>query len=205
MQTRIKLALAALTAALALGAILGSASASKIALSERAWRATFSRFVFSAISKEVACPVTLEGSFHEKTITKTFGSQIGYITRTNTNLFNCTGGDFILLEETLPWNITYDSFTGTLPQIGFVIMRFVNFAVRVSEFAGLLCLYRTSAGEPIKARLGRLSTGTANVGFLTEGRIRPVTFGCPEAAHVSSSSPITRAGETAVISITLVQ
>jgi hypothetical protein len=100
----------------------------------------------------VACPVTIEGSYHSATIRKVRGALIGVITRAVINGNNppCEGGRATILQETLPWHITYDEFMGMLPNIN----RFssdvrgiaVRFAVVILGFSNI-CLYKDQ-GRP---------------------------------------------------------
>ena len=57
----------------------------------------------------------VSGSFHARTITKTVGSLIGYITEASST--NCSFGSATLNRASLPWHLRYRSFSGTLPNI----------------------------------------------------------------------------------------
>jgi len=95
----------------------------------------------------VRCPVTLEGSFHSKTTSKVAGQLVGYISRVTVGNASCTSGHSTALTETLPWHITYEGFTGTLPRITEIHILLVGAAFRF-ELLGSFCLARTTTTEP---------------------------------------------------------
>src|SRR5262249_13708185 len=65
----------------------------------------------------VRCPVSLEGSFASKTISKVSGALIARIGLVQVNTAACLGGTMRARSETLPWHIQYNSFSGTLPRL----------------------------------------------------------------------------------------
>jgi len=85
--------------------------------------------------------MTLAGTFHSNTISKTMNSLIGYIT--SASLGTCSGGRATILRETLPWHIVYSGFTGTLPNIRSVNMDIIGLSMAV-ETEGVACLLRTT-------------------------------------------------------------
>ena len=143
--------LAGVVAALALGAATGTASANRLSISSQSFRlnwapATIAGQSGSGISVE--CNLTFEGSFQRTTTEKTVGQPLGDITRPT--LGTCTGGSATLLSETLPWHITYEAFTGTLPNITGVVARFIGVSIGITD-SGLPCLLRTEAEHPVSA------------------------------------------------------
>ena len=116
MHTRSKLLLAALTSALLLAALVSSASANRLSQSEASFRVTYSPLSFvPSFGSSMRCPVTLEGTYHSRTIAKTAGALIGYVNRVV--IGTCESGVMRANTETLPWHVQYSSFTGTLPTI----------------------------------------------------------------------------------------
>ncbi len=138
MRTRSKLALAGLAAALLLSMAVTNASARNLRVDEQGFRVTWTslEFVNPGLGIRILCPVTLEGSFHSATIAKVIGSLIGYITRAIVKNESCTGGNATVLTATLPWHVTYEGFTGTLPSITALRVLLVRpaFRLRVSFF-----------------------------------------------------------------------
>jgi hypothetical protein len=131
MQTRSKLFLAGLAASLLMGLAVGSAGAGRISTSNTRFRVTWAAVQFGSFESEVqvSCPLTLEGSFHSATVRKTRGALIGAVTRAVVNGSEppCTGGRATMLQESLPWHLTWESFRGTLPrieEITFLIRRY---------------------------------------------------------------------------------
>ena len=161
-----KLLLAVVGATVLLGSLVASASATRLSNSSSTLRATFPTSEFVGAFGTTRCALTLEGSLHSRTITKTAGLLMGYITRAT--LGTCTAGSATVLTETLPWHVQYASFTGTLPNgILTLVTNVVGSAFRVRETGGITCLVRSSAGEP--------SRGTYNVG--AGGLLSSVTLG----------------------------
>jgi hypothetical protein len=133
-------------AALLLALAVGSASATRLSINEPNIRLVWSSLEFrnSMIERVVRCQVTLEGSFHSKTILKIREALIGHLTRAN--IAACAGGDASVLTETLPWHITYESFAGTLPTITRLSILIVGagFRIRYGTVEGSnICLART--------------------------------------------------------------
>jgi hypothetical protein len=168
-----KLVLATVGATVLLGSLVSaSASARSFSVDNQSIRAAFSnvRFV-EPRGVAVDCHVTLEGSLHSRTIAKTLGTLIGYITRAT--LGPCETGASTILTETLPWNIRYSGFEGILPEIRSVILHVVNasFKVRFPP-TGPTCLARSEANEPVIGRLHFDAAPSNHVRLGFEGRIR---------------------------------
>ncbi|HKG39685.1 MAG TPA: hypothetical protein VKB25_11895 [Conexibacter sp.] len=135
MRTSVKLILAALAASVLLSAAIGTASARSLSITNQNFRITWASLEFVSAST-VRCAVTLEGSFHTRTIAKVARSLIGYITRAIVNrpCIEGTGSAFNGVERyngttpanTLPWHVTYEGFTGTLPAIATVLVLLAN-------------------------------------------------------------------------------
>jgi hypothetical protein len=161
--------------------------------------------------------MTLEGSFHSRTMTKTAGALVGYITRATIKR-PCTGGTVwahngetneVLggtVSNTLPWHVRYNSFTGTLPNITAIAYELINVGYVVREGAfGVLCEY-ISNGEAA----GRLSLTWTEIlfGLIRRYRYsvtgkRSATGGCPNANIRGDGTP-TVLGSAAGISVTLI-
>ncbi|MGN6189504.1 MAG: hypothetical protein ACTHOE_11430 [Conexibacter sp.] len=99
---------------------VGVASGRNFSLSNQTFRATFAEFRVVGVEISVTCRVTLEGSFHSRTIAKVREALIGAITAA-TAAHPCAGGEAFFFNgverepNTLPWHLQYDSFEGTLP------------------------------------------------------------------------------------------
>jgi len=142
-----KLLWAAVGASVLLGALVTSASAGRISISSQRFRAGWSALNYSGGFGTIECEVSVEGSFHSRSITKTAGSLVGYITTATVN--RCARGGATVLRETLPWHVQYESFSGTLPNITSINTRAIgiSFMIREPTF-GVTCLARTSATNP---------------------------------------------------------
>jgi hypothetical protein len=161
-----KMAIALVSATIGLAVLVGGASAGRLSTSSQTARDGFSAVSFRGGFGVDACPVTVEGSFHSRTISKVGGTLMGYLTRIA--LGTCTQGSATVLTETLPWHTRYSSFTGSLPAISSVILRVVgvSFAIREPVF-GITCLARGTEAAPTIATFrrdagGTLTTSTVN-------------------------------------------
>src|SRR5215218_2044238 len=107
------------TLALACALVFASsltASAARLSYSSQTYRATFARVNFAGAGVgTIECAMTLEGSLHTRTITKTTGLLMGLMTRATVGV--CARGSATVNTATLPWHDTYGSFVGTLPNI----------------------------------------------------------------------------------------
>ena len=119
MRTHSKLVFAGLAATLLMAVAVTSASARNLSISNQNFRIVWTELIFSGGSASVTCPVTLEGTFHYRSIMKSPGALIGYVTRAISGSTQppCRGGTATVDSETLPWHVTYRSFAGALPAI----------------------------------------------------------------------------------------
>ena len=130
----------ALVAATLMLVAVSNASANRLSMSSRTFRITWASLEFenNINSNTVRCPVTLEGSYHSATFTKTTGALIGYITRASLNGPGCTGGRATVLTESLPWHLRYKSFSGTLPSISGIEEDVIGESFQI-ETGGVTC------------------------------------------------------------------
>lgn len=156
MNKALRLFLALFLIIQAFSTIVSSAFANRLSMSNRNIRATWERLNFKDAGHivDVSCDVTIEGSFHTSTITKTRGALIGYITRAPQPQ-NCEGGEATILQASLPWHIRYDSFTGALP--GFTGVRIQLVLASFNFNMGFTCLYRSTSGAPLFAIMNAIS------------------------------------------------
>lgn len=143
-----KLLLAVVSATVLLGALVTSASANHLEISSQTSRATWTRWNFRSGSGTFECEVVLSGSFHSRTIAKTAGSLIGYITEASVT--RCTRNGMTVNRESLPWHRTYKGFSGTLPNITGIEETIVGAEWRFREAAfGLTCTIRREKSSTI--------------------------------------------------------
>jgi hypothetical protein len=139
-----RLGLISLTAALLLAMAISAASARSLEVSNQNIRVTWSSLEYASSLVTIRCRVTLEGSFHTRTMAKVARSLVGAITRAPIDNTNCTNGQ--ASNQGLPWHMTFESFTGTLPNITGVqilIARFLLEIARPAELA-ITCTYGTA-------------------------------------------------------------
>jgi hypothetical protein len=226
MQQRVKITLLVLTAALALAAAVGNATARRLEVSEQRILVLFRALSFaSGGTTQIVCDLNIEGSFHSRTFSKVSGQLIGYITEAIVHR-PCIRGSMWVLNGTerlpdgtltrnaLPWHIRYDHFEGTLPVITIIDLQLVGFAFLV-EIGGLSCLYTSTAAKPM-VDLAMIEGGGLGhpVGQVTGLRRKeefpiPISAGqsflCPQALELKGTGQVGTQTEWRLIFVRLVQ
>jgi hypothetical protein len=150
MQKRSAAVIGACTVVIAFVMAVSVATARRLELSEQRYTVQLRELAFREVGSEAtlaACPVTLEGSFHSKTLSKVCGQLIGYITRATKG--TCQTGAVTILSATLPWHVRYESFRGTLPAISEIDTALANGGWQIEIF-GLSCLYESTAAGALR-------------------------------------------------------
>lgn len=149
MRNHAKAAVLSLAAAIFLAVGSPAASANNFRLNEDDILASWNPLRITMGDQTISCPVTVHGSFHSRTVDKSPGSLDGFITSAVVNDSACTNGRVTILTEALPWHIQYDSFTGELPEIASVTLRFLDIRILIDPTGALpTCLWGTAAGDP---------------------------------------------------------
>jgi hypothetical protein len=170
MRTTAKLGLTALLAAFLLASAISTASAGRLSTTEQSFRNTFTTLEFIA-GATIRCRVTLEGSFHSRTIVKVARTLIGAITRAIV-AHPCTGGEawadngsevqpLGVAPNRLPYHITYESFGGALPAITSVV-----FGVSRASFV----VQATILGLTCRGRYGNTTDNIPTTAAIEAGR-----------------------------------
>ncbi|HEX7289688.1 MAG TPA: hypothetical protein VF250_01065 [Conexibacter sp.] len=149
------------------------ASARSLSTSSQQLRAVWNPLSFTEpFGGSVSCSLTLEGSFHSRTLAKINYSLTGYITRAAVGTAGCTGGEVAFLSETLPWHTRYFGFEGTLPNITRVLILISGAAFRIRN-PNAVCLFtaRENTTEHILGRLNRNTTTGALTSIEAGGEI----------------------------------
>jgi hypothetical protein len=159
MQTRSTFSVVALAAVMVMALTVSLASARRFGLSNQTFRAiwTLLRFEIEGTAT-IECPVTLEGSFHSRTLSKVSGQLVGYVTRAfvRGGLTECLNtGNVRANTETLPWHIQYNSFIGTLPSISEINFEIIGADVNVDPSSIFLpnCRIRSEQAHPAQILL----------------------------------------------------
>lgn len=202
-----RLAIAGLTASLLMALAVSAASANRLSVSNRNLRITWTNLEFRTGESAIArCPVTLEGSFHSATIAKIRNLLIGHVSRASVG--SCASGSATVLTESLPWHVTYEGFTGTLPLISTVNLLLINAAFRIGAL-GFFCLARTSTANPARGAAIVEAGGRITGLRATETTTIPTTgsggFGCPAATgSFAGTGSVTLLGTTTGITVRLI-
>jgi hypothetical protein len=213
--------LTALTATLLFATAINTASARNLSLSNQNLRITFSSIEF-AVSESVAirCRITLEGSFHTRTIAKTAGLLIGAVTRAAVSQSNCTQGTLAFFNgaeryngtttpNTLPWHLTYVSFAGTLPNINSIRVALSRFRYGLRDSSGL-CTGQYGNETDALAFDAALSARAISSITPVEGSNnttlirRDAGLLCPSPGRLRSAGTVTLLGATTLITVTLI-
>lgn len=141
MHISAKAGLTALLAALLLAVAISSSSARNFSVSNQNIRATWSSLEFASSLVTIRCQVTLEGSFHSRTVAKVARTLVGAITRAVLKTEGCTNGQ--ASARALPWHITYEGFTGVLPNVTSVRLLVSRFLLH-RVISGITCDYGTA-------------------------------------------------------------
>jgi hypothetical protein len=211
MRNHVKLLLTALTAAVVMAAVVGAASANRLSVNVQGQRIVWTELTFAGQGEggenAVICDVTLEGSFHSRTIVKTPGLLIGHISRASVNMCEGLGGATIL-TATLPWHVRYAGFSGTLPNIRLLTIHLVGANFRIGDVFGFSCLSTTTATNPGIGNANREAGGnitTLEASGVIPARSGGTIFGCPFTnGTFSGNGEVTQLGNTSRISITLI-
>ena len=201
-------ALTTAAATVILAAAVGAAAASQMSTGSQTIRATWSRLQLSntfSPEQPVECQVTLEGSFHSNTIQKTRRALIGYVSRSSVNA--CTTGSATIDQESLPWHLTYESFSGTLPNITSVALLLVraSFLIGLRELLCRAVTTTTDNASGIAEVSGETITGLA----ADPSRRIPLTtirgFGCGLGrGFFEGTAAVTQLGTTRSVTVTLI-
>jgi len=214
----IKAALTALAAGFLLSTTIATASARSFSSSSQTLRATWASFEFSLAGATVRCRVTLEGSFHSRTFAKVERSSIGAVTRA-ISARPCTGGEVWFDNgvepapggriNRLPWNLTYEAWGFTLPNIELLDFLVTRFSV-VRQIGGSCTARYGNATDNLtlitkRESGGGLTTITPAVG---RDRVTLVTrlggIFCPERITLSGTGNLTVLGSASRITVTLI-
>lgn len=204
MATYAKHTLVTLVTACALLMLVGSASARILEISNQGIREVIENFTIRGGGLTIVCPITLEGSFHSRTLAKTAGLLVGFITRAAFRT-PCEGLTIRPLTETLPWHIQYRSFSGTLPLIERVRFSIVGFAFLIN-LLGTSCLYRTTAEAPLGTGFLLEEEGTIrriNIEELVRIRLSS-GIACPSEMTASGEGRLTLLGNNEPVRIVLI-
>jgi len=187
---RARLALLSVVVTLLLTTSIAGAAA--LSVNTTTFRVAFTSLSFATGIVTIRCAVTLNGVI-DRDIEKTRGLVVGAIIG-GTLGRSCTEGSATLLRETLPWDLSYSSFTGTLPNITSVNLTSTRLGAQLSAF-GVTCLYAST-----EAALSRVSINLSGSGQVTglrmdESASIPKRSGiewCPAAISMQGTGTVTK-------------
>jgi hypothetical protein len=214
MRRSIKLGFATVVAAIMLAAAVGTASAGRLETSSQPFRVVWTPLTLTAGGLTVECPITLEGSFHYRSIAKVIGSLSGLVTRAAVNSAACAGFGrawvYNGIEETLgtrlttslPWHSTFEGFGGTLPNISSI-----RYLLTGPRFL-INCVFSLSTyGGPTTNLVGIAAITAGRITGLTPEReptIARTNGACPSPGEFSGSGAVTVLGSATAITIRLI-
>lgn len=203
--------LATVVAACTLATAISTASADRLSSSSQTFRVKWANLEFTGGVANVTCAVTLEGSFHSRTLIKRERTLVGYITAATVNQNTCretvlltaakvipwNGRETSLgatIGQSLPWHVTYETFFGTLPSIREIVFLLtgIRFDIEIPLSNGCLATYG-EASSNISALL-RLTSGVATrLRFFNEAIPRTNLIGgtCPTEGNFLREGELT--------------
>jgi len=192
-------------AALLLASAVATASARSLSSSEQNIRATWASLEFAGEALTVRCPLTLEGSFHARTLAKVVDTLSGAVTRVSIKEESCTNGRG--RPKNFPWHIQYSGFTGVLPTINGVLLAIsrLRFEVVVSG----ICTgeYGTETDKvgvsAAREAGGAITTISPIAGQNTVNRVAGTGF-CPPQGRMNGSGNVTVLAGSSRITVTLI-
>ncbi|HEU4722501.1 MAG TPA: hypothetical protein VFS59_14170, partial [Gemmatimonadaceae bacterium] len=198
MSTRIsRLWAVVLAVAVVSGVLAGSVYAGRLSVSETRWTiAGTAEAEDTEGGFRIRCPMTVTGSFHSRTFAKTRAA-IGAVQSHTVSESACTGEGRMRFETAeFPYNVDYEAFTGTLPNIRDVRTRI--YPPKVSNLYTLFpaewCLYSFQGGTATLAYTSIEGTAVWNVTeLLVAGPL-----GCPAQLHIQITSPMRAPGGTSI-------
>jgi hypothetical protein len=186
----------AATVIMVLGISVGAASANRIRQSSTSARTTFASAEFAGGFGTTRCSLTLEGSMHSGTGTKTSGALVGYVTRAS--LGPCPSGSATVNTSSLPWHVRYESFTGTLPNITIIRNTISGAEWSIRETFGITCTVSRTAELTT-------TTWTLSSGVVTRGDLGgSILTSCGTRGTLSGSGSVVVPGTTTRITVTLI-
>ncbi len=141
--------------------VAGTASAGGLGTSSRSLYITWDepgpsgQLTIEASGMNIGCDVRLLGEFHSTVMIKAWERLSGLIR--HVEISECGGGIISILNESLPWHVKYESFTGSLPGISSVRFLLNRVAFLIQTPFGQ-CLGIAEAGDPFGAEAD-LSSG----------------------------------------------
>jgi len=169
----LRMLVAVLGATAFLGALVSTATARNVSVTETRSTATFARVQMRGGFGTSSCNLTLTQVLHSRTMSKVLESLAGLITEAFTG--GCEAGSATILRETLPWHVRYAGFVGQLPNFEAIITHVIGVAFRIREPFGIECLFTSSASSPIVGTYNREAGG--RISTATTGGTLPSTCG----------------------------
>jgi hypothetical protein len=195
MSTYSRLALAIVAATICIGVSASAAIANRAILTtggEVTAPTESMNFTSSEGAIRIRCPKTFTANI-EREIPKRRGSHIGSASFAGTAGCRSELAEAVVRFLGEPWEMKYQSFSGTLPNIEGVLVQFVQLEfliqIRILGITTLACLYRAEAEAQVILR-------SEEVDFLIESRARLVatlTGSCPELMLIEGHfAPLSR-------------
>jgi hypothetical protein len=217
MRSRTKLMIGGLTVALALAAAVNTATARRFEVSEQHVFGDSPEVTFEAGGTQIVCAVSVEGSFHSKTISKVSGQLVGYVTEVIVQ-HPCRSGELWILNgieviqgvrspNTLPWHVLYLAFRGGLPRITEIEGALIGSKFKI-EAVGVLCLYATTTTKWGEAQI-KVEEGGKVTRIVANGEKRAPLFEggvfCPSEYSQRGEGIVATQGTHREIFVRLVQ
>jgi len=147
---------------------------------------------FIALGWTIEGAVTLEGEFFLFEVAKS--TRTGAARILSGTVGACNGGSVVFLRASFPWEVAYESFNGTLPEIRAINFTIVDASIQ-GTVSGISCLARSSTTNPLRASLSLvLEAGQLKPNSLTMEPVESIpltgTFCTGSSGRVEGTSSI---------------
>ncbi len=194
---------AAFAAAVLMASAVATAPARNLSASSQNIRATWRVLEMTSELVTIRCAVTVEGSFHARTMAKVVGALTGAVTRVSIKEETCTNGRF--RPKNVPWHLQYAGFTGSLPNINSILFVISRFRIEVTVSGICTGEYGTPEDRAlVTANLTGGAVTSINLGGETRGNLVSGTGFCPRSGSGGGTASVMLLGSTSSISVTLI-
>lgn len=190
--------------ALLLAMATGTARADVLTMSDQTFRIVWHPVKFvTSFGAEIQCNMTLEGAFAAREVVKATGSEQGTVTRAS--IASCSVGTITVLTATLPWEVEYQSFAGSLPNITAITFNIIGASFRFRTAGeAITCLMRSNNERPF-AVVEVIGSGTVSEINAAELEILLANGLCPfgtEGRFTNRGRATTSGGGSITVSLT---
>ncbi|HEX4806891.1 MAG TPA: hypothetical protein VFU94_13415 [Conexibacter sp.] len=190
MRHTFALALTVAIAAFGLASTAAGAASLEVSPAGSIIETSLGKLSFTAGENTVECNITMSGNLLRGPIAKTSGSKLGEIN--SVRWANCSGGEIERVEG-LPWTVSYESISGTLPERMTSVTKKVAIDIDFSLFGSFFeCEYKGIAAFAVG--LVNIASNVYKTGLASSLQSAiPLLrgFACPVDGRIKSQASLT--------------